>query len=67
MARTLEITLSLTSENTFDIAIHEPESGDFIRIPCHDSGAETTAENAQLAQEIRSWIEIMRENAAEDE
>lgn len=65
MTRTLEITLCLTSDTTFDVEIHEPETGDFVRIPCQDASASVDAENAQIAAEIRSWVSIARE-ARED-
>lgn len=65
MTRTLEITLRLTSETTFDVEIHEPETGDFVRIPCTDAGASIVAENARIAAEIRYWVRTARK-AQED-
>lgn len=65
MTRTLEITLRLTSETTFDVEIHEPETGDFVRVPCTDAGASVRGENARIAAEIRYWVRIARE-AQED-
>lgn len=61
MKRLLEITLVSTSENTFDVEIYEPESGDFVSIPCHDNGDGVDTENKKIMDEIRSWIEFMRE------
>ena len=62
MEKTLEITLKLTSADTFDIEISENESGDCVRIECHDRGRDVSSENKKIIDEIRSWIEIMREN-----
>ena len=62
MKRTLEITLRLTSPDTFDIEISENESGDCVRIECHDRGRGVSSENKKIMEEIRSWVEIMREN-----
>ena len=65
--RLLEITLVSTSENTFDVEIYEPESSDFISIPCHDEGDGVDAENKKITDEIRSWIDFMREGAEDYE
>ena len=62
MKRILEIALKLTSPNTFDVEIHEPESGDFVRVECHDKGRGVNSENKKIMEEIRSWVEFMREN-----
>ena len=62
MKRTLEITLRLTSPNTFDIEISENESGDSVCIECHDRGRGVSSENKKIMEEIRSWVEIMRES-----
>ena len=62
MKKTLEVTLKLTSPDTFDIEISENESGDSIRIECHDKGRDVSNENKKIIDEIRSWVEIMREN-----
>lgn len=56
----LEISLVPTSKDTFDIEIYEPESGDLVRIECHDSGDSTSEENEKIISEIRSWVEFMR-------
>lgn len=58
----LEITLVSTSEDTFDVEIYEPESGEFLRVNCHDEGNSTNEEDKKIANEIRSWVKIMREN-----
>ena len=57
----LEVTLILTSDNTFNIEFYEPESGCFQRIECHDEGNQTGAEDKQIITEIRSWVSLMRE------
>ena len=31
MQKTIEVTIKLTSDTTFDMEFHEPESGDFNR------------------------------------
>ena len=71
MERTLEITITLTSDNTFDVDFYEPESGDSGSVSCHDSGSVNHAlwqtENNNLAGEIRSWVEIMREYEEDEE
>ena len=61
MERTLEINIRLTSPNTFDIEISENESGDFVCIECHDNG-DVERENKKIIDEIRSWVEIMRDD-----
>ena len=58
--KSLEITLVSTSENTFDVEIYEPESGEFMCINCHDRGSSLNEENEQIIKEIRSWVDIMR-------
>ena len=55
----LEITIESTSGNTFDLEVYEPESGEFIRINCHDDVTE--AENKRIIDEIKSWVSLMRE------
>lgn len=71
MERNLEIKIKLTSDNTFDVEFYEPESGDFGRVSCHDSGfiahEEWQTENNKLACEIRSWVEIMRDYEEDEE
>lgn len=57
----LEISLILVSDNTFDIEIYEPQSGEFSIIKCHDDGHMVEAENKQIIDEIRSWVSMMRE------
>ena len=63
MKRILEITLVLTSNNTFDVEIYEPETGEFHMVKCHDSGETVEQENHEIMEEIRSWIPIMRDCA----
>lgn len=60
----LEVTLVLVSNDTFDVEIYEPETGEFSLIKCHDSGEFVEAENQQIADEIRSWVSMMREDLA---
>ena len=57
----LEIDIVLTSDNTFDLEIFEPESGDFSRIECHYDGERVDTENCIIVGEIRSWAEMMLE------
>lgn len=61
MNKTLNLTIELTSDETFDVGILEPESGDFTRIHCHDKGIFAISEDACIMREIRSWVSIMRE------
>lgn len=65
MKTVLDITIQITSDTTFDVEIHEPESGDFTRISCHDDGESIRAENDKIIGEIRDWVSILRnkENA----
>jgi hypothetical protein len=65
MAKHLDISLIITSKDTFDITIYEPESGDCITVHCHDNGEEIHTENEKIANEIRSWIGIIRDEIAE--
>lgn len=64
MEKHLEVTIVLTSENTFDVEFYEPESGCFNRISCHDIGEtdhlQNKIENTKLAMEIHSWVGILR-------
>lgn len=59
--RSLEIDIVLTSDNTFDVEVYEPESGDLNRIECHYNGERVEAENKKIIDEIRSWAEMMLE------
>lgn len=61
----LEVTIKLTSNETFSVEIYEPETGDFTSIECHDKGWETMNENTMIMQEIRSWVESLREELRE--
>lgn len=56
--KTLKITLTTTSDNTFDIEVYEPESGETRLIKCFDNGDLT-----ELNEEILSWVDIMRDEA----
>lgn len=60
--KSLEITLVTTSEDTFDVEIYEPESGEFLRVHCQDKGNTVNEENQKIINEIRSWVSIIREN-----
>ena len=60
--KTLKITLVTTSDNTFDIEVYEPESGESRIIKCSDNGNMT-----EFNKEILSWVSIMREEAEEKE
>lgn len=57
----LEVTLVLAADNTFDVEIYEPESGELNIVKCHDEGHTIEAENQQIVDEIRSWVSMMRE------
>lgn len=61
----LEITIELTSPDTFDVQFLEPESGDYCCISCTDK--RTNEHDMRLAAEIRSWVEILREEHADEE
>ena len=65
MAKKLNVSLVITSKNTFDVEIYEPESGIVATINCHDNGEEIHAENEKIANEIRSWVSIIRDEIAE--
>lgn len=58
--RNIEITLVLTSSETFDVQIYEPETGEYSCIKCHDTGESIQKENEQVMNEIRSWVNITR-------
>ena len=60
----LEISLVLTSGNTFDVDIYEPESGEFLSVCCHDNG-NIQEENERVMREIRSWVSVLREREKE--
>lgn len=64
--RLLEITLVATSEDTFDVEVYEPESGDFVRIECHDKGDAVDTENKKIIDELRSWVSLLREAEGEN-
>lgn len=61
LKKKLEIDIVLTSDNTFDLELYEPESGDFKRIKCHYNGNQTETENREITDEIRSWAEMLLE------
>ena len=61
LKKKLEIDIVLTSDNTFDLELYEPESGDFQRIECHYDGEHIEAENNKITDEIRSWAEMLLE------
>lgn len=54
--KTLKITLVAVSDNTFDIEVYEPESGETRLIKCSDNGDMT-----EFNEEILSWVSIMRD------
>lgn len=60
--RNLEISLVLTSDNTFDVQIYEPETGEYLAVCCHDDGKEVQEENERVMNEIRSWVSLLRES-----
>lgn len=59
--KTLDIMLVTTSDNTFNIEVYEPESGETRLIKCSDNGDMT-----ELNEEILSWVSIMREETEEE-
>lgn len=59
--KTLKITLTTTSDNTFDIEVYEPESGEHRLIKCTDNGDLT-----EFNEEILSWVSIMRDETEEE-
>lgn len=61
LKKKLEIDIVLTSDNTFDLEIYEPESGDFQRIECHYNSEHIEKENKKITDEIRSWAEMLLE------
>lgn len=63
LKKKLEIDIVLTSDNTFDLELYEPESGDFQRISCKDNPDAFTEvhENTAIGNEIRSWVSLLRE------
>lgn len=65
--KNLEVTIQITSENTFDVLFYEPESGDHVRYECHDDGPDILRENRMLSAEIRSWVSLLREEMEDDE
>lgn len=67
MEKTLTLTITLTSPNTFDVMFDEHESGDSVTYSCHDAGKYVSQENTDLINEIRSWVSLMREETADDE
>ena len=38
MVKKLNVSLVITSDDTFSVEIFEPESSDFMVINCHDKG-----------------------------
>ena len=58
--KNLQVTIQITSENTFDVLFYEPESGDHMRYECHSDGTNILFENRLLAAEIRSWAELLK-------
>lgn len=59
--KTLKITLTTTSDNTFNIEVYEPESGEKRLIKCSDNGDLT-----EFNEEILSWVSIMRDEVGEE-
>lgn len=59
--RLLEIALVLTSDDTFDIEVYEPGTGERSCINCHDSGDWASVDNTRIVAMIRSRIREMRD------
>lgn len=56
----LEITLVLVSDDTFDVEIYEPKTGEFSIVKCDDNGDFVESQNNEIAAEIRYYINQMR-------
>lgn len=67
MTRNLDLTIEMTSAETFDLTILDLDSSDQITIPCHISGDSIEEENKKIINEIRSWPELMADEYEEDE
>ncbi len=67
LKKRLEIDIVLTSDNTFDLEIYEPESGDFQEIECHYEGEYIGTENKKITDEIRSWAEMLLEEKEDNQ
>ena len=64
---TLTLSINLTSPDTFDVTITEPESMSQKIIPCHFNGETMMSENIALIAEIRSWASMVLENSENEE
>ena len=60
--KSLYVDINLTSAETFDLTIGDPESGECLTICCHDNGKLAPEENERVMREIRSWVSLMRES-----
>ena len=67
LKKKLEIDIVLTSDNTFDLELYEPESGDFQRIECHYDCEHIETENKKITDEIRSWAEMLLEEKEDNQ
>ena len=59
MQKTIEVTIKLTSDTTFDMEFYEPESGDHICIEGDDSYDGSLID--RVGTELLSWVSLMRD------
>ena len=59
MKKTIEVTITLTSEDEFTLDFYEPESGDHCRIEGDDSYDGSLTD--RVGSELLSWVDLMRE------
>ena len=59
MQKTIEVTITLTSENEFTLDFYEPESSDHICIEGDDSYDGSLID--RVGTELLSWVSIMKE------
>ena len=64
MERTLSVTITLTSADTFAVTFIDNESGDTAIYNCSDY-ALPRCQDKMLGAEITSWVNIMRESEGE--
>ena len=66
MQRMLELTIRL-NEDTFEVDVYEPETGDIAQMEFPYSPDEHPELNEQIGAEIYSWISLWAEEMEEDE
>ena len=65
MERTLTITITLTSADTYEVTFIDAESGDIAIYKCSDY-ALPKVQDRLLGAEITSWVSIMRDAEEEE-